>query len=242
MNLDVLLCDADGNLFPSEKPAFVASAEVTNRLMTDLGIDRRFTAAELRAEALGRSFRSTALELAARHGVPLDPIELESYVEEERRAVTALLSRVLEPDPDVREPLRALARRFRLAVVSSSAIARLDACFRATGLDDLFPADVRFSAEDSLPAPASKPDPAVYAFAGEALGVSRDRALAIEDAVAGVRSAVGAGFPTVGNLAFVEPDGREQRAAALLDAGATGVVRSWWELSELLGRTRQAAA
>ena len=34
--LEVLLCDADGNLFPSEEPAFVASADVTNRLLADL--------------------------------------------------------------------------------------------------------------------------------------------------------------------------------------------------------------
>jgi beta-phosphoglucomutase-like phosphatase (HAD superfamily) len=242
MNVDVLLCDADGNLFPSEGPAFAASAEVTNRLMADLDIERRFTAAELRGEALGRNFRSTAVHLAARHGVPLDPLELEPYVVEERRAVTAQLRRVLEPDPEVSEPLQALARRARLAVVSSSALARLDACLRATDLAELFPPKVRFSAEDSLPAPASKPDPAVYAFAGEALGASPAGALAIEDAVAGVQSAVGAGFSVVGNLAFVPLAERGQRADALLDAGATTVVRSWRELSKLLGVSSQAAA
>jgi HAD superfamily hydrolase (TIGR01509 family) len=242
MNLDVLLCDADGNLFPSEGPAFVASAEVTNRLMADLGIERRFTAAELRGEALGRNFRSTALHLAARHGVSLEPLEIEPYVAEERRAVTVQLRRVLEPNPEVSEPLQALARLARLAVVSSSALARLDACLRATDLAQLFPAKVRFSAEDSLSAPASKPDPAVYAFAGDALGASPAGALAIEDAVAGVQSAVGAGFSVVGNLAFVPLEERSQRADALLDAGASTVVRSWRELSELLGVTSQAAA
>jgi beta-phosphoglucomutase-like phosphatase (HAD superfamily) len=242
MSIEVLLCDADGNLFPSEEPAFAASAEVANRLLADLGIERRFTAPELRGEALGRNFRSTAVAVAARYGVAIDPVELEWYVEEERRAVTARLGHVLRPDPEVREPLRALRRTFRLAVVSSSALSRLDACFRATGLVELFPTDVRFSAEDSLPVPASKPDPAVYAFAGEALGSPPARALAIEDAVAGVQSAVGAGFPAVGNLAFVAPEERERRASALLDAGATVVVRSWWELSEMLGVNRQAAA
>jgi hypothetical protein len=41
-SITVLLCDADGNLFPSEEPAFVASAEVTNRFMASLGLSRRF--------------------------------------------------------------------------------------------------------------------------------------------------------------------------------------------------------
>jgi HAD superfamily hydrolase (TIGR01509 family) len=242
VEVEVLLCDADGNLFPSEEPAFVASAEVTNGLLAELGSDRRFTPDELRRHALGRSFRSTATELAAAHGTPLDPETLERYVDEERRQVTAHLGRALAPDADVLDPLTVLARRLRLAVVSSSASARLDACFRATGLAGLFPADARFSAEDSLPVPTSKPDPAVYALAGATLGVAGRQALAVEDAEAGVRSAVAAGFPTVGNLQFVAPDERARRAAALRDAGAEAVVESWWELAGLLGVAPARAA
>ncbi len=34
--LEALLCDADGNLFPSEEPAFVATADVTNRFLAAL--------------------------------------------------------------------------------------------------------------------------------------------------------------------------------------------------------------
>jgi HAD superfamily hydrolase (TIGR01509 family) len=241
-NIEVLLCDADGNLFPSEEPAFVASAEVTNRLLAELGMERRFTAAELRKEAVGRNFRSTALGLAARYDVPLDPAELERYVHEEKEMVTMHLGRVLAPDPDVLDPLTVLARRFRLAAVSSSASPRLDACFRATGLTHLFAPGVRFSAEDSLALPASKPDPAIYELAGKALGVSSGRALAIEDTVAGVQSARAAGFPTVGNLTFVGPEEREERTAALRAAGIALLVESWWELAELLGVASPASS
>ena len=49
----VLLCDADGNLFPSEEPVFVASAEVTNRFMASLGLSRRFDPEELRLATTG---------------------------------------------------------------------------------------------------------------------------------------------------------------------------------------------
>jgi beta-phosphoglucomutase-like phosphatase (HAD superfamily) len=232
--VQVLLCDADGNLFPSEEPAFVASASVTNRLLAEHGVARRFTALELRQAAVGRNFRSMALELADRHGLALDPADLERYVEQERREVVEALRHELAPDPDVLRPLSELARRCTLAAVSSSASARLEACFRATGLDALFPPELRFSAEDSLPAPASKPDPAVYLHAGAVLGVSGDRALAVEDAPAGVQSAVAAGFSTVGNLVFVAAEERDQRARALRDAGATAVIDSWWELLALL--------
>ncbi len=238
----VLLCDADDCLFASEEPAFAASTAVTNDLLADLGIDKRFTPDELRSTAVGKNFRATALELAATYGVVLEPEELERRVAIERREVSAHLSRVLEPDPAVGEPLAELGLRFDLAVVSSSALARLDVCFEATGLAGLFPADVRFSAEDSLPIPTSKPDPAVYAFAGEQLGGGDGETLAVEDSVVGVRSAVAAGFQTIGNVLFVAPPEREERIAALRECGAAVVVESWWELLELLPSTPRRPA
>ena len=231
----VLLCDADGNLFPSEEPAFVASTEVTNRFLAAIGAGTRYEPDALRRRAMGRNFRATALDLAAEHGVVVAGEALDEWVAEERRAVTEHLGEVLRPDPDVLEPLERLAVRCGLAVVSSSALARLDACFEATGLATLFPAGVRYSAEDSLPVPTSKPDPAVYAFAGRELGVAGDEGLAVEDAVPGVLSAVAAGFPVAGNVQFVlDPAEREARREALLGAGAFTVVESWGELEGLL--------
>lgn len=235
--VEALLCDADGNLFASEEPAFEASTVVTNRLLRELGIDLVFTPQELRRRAVGRNFRATALELATEAGRTLDDEVLESWVLEEQRAVIAHLGSVLRPDAAVHEPLQALAPRLRMAVVSSSATARLDACFRAAGLEELFPADVRFSAEDSLPVPTSKPDPAIYAFAGQRLGVAGSAALAVEDAVAGACSAVAAGFPTVGNLQFVPLEERTERVAGLREAGVSAIVDSWSELALLLAPT-----
>jgi beta-phosphoglucomutase-like phosphatase (HAD superfamily) len=236
MIADALLCDADGNLFPSEEPAFEASADVTNAFLESLGVGRRYSPEELRLATTGQTFRKTALELAEVHAVAaaVDPVALELWVAEERRRVTEHLGRVLSPDPEVRGPLRDLAPRWRLAAVSSSASVRLEASFEATGLDVLFPEPLRFSAEDSLPVPTSKPDPAIYTHALAQLGVAADDAIAVEDAVPGVRSAVGAGIPTVGNLVFVPPAERQARAEALRAAGATAVVESWRELQGLL--------
>ena len=238
----VLLCDADGCLFPSEEPAFEASTDVTNRLLADLGVDRRFEPEELKTYAVGRNFRATALDLAEAHGATIDADELERRVEEERAAVIAHLREVLEPDPGVIEPLTRLAERFELAVVSSSALERLDACFEATGLAALFPPEVRYSAEDSLPVPTSKPDPAIYAFAGEQLGVGGEEALAIEDSLTGARSAVAAGFPTIGNLLFVPQAERQEREAALREAGVAALASSWTEIEEEVSRRSRSSS
>jgi beta-phosphoglucomutase-like phosphatase (HAD superfamily) len=161
-------------------------------------------------------------------------------VAEEKRCVTAHLSEALESDDDVISPLRTLAERYQLAAVSSSAATRLDACFEATAITEFFPPHRRFSAEDSLPVPASKPDPAIYELAGAALGISDSQGLAIEDAVPGVESAVAAGFPVIGNLMFVPPTERAARAEALLEAGAAGIVVSWWDLENLLALQTEA--
>ena len=232
--VEVLLCDADGNLFDSEEPAFDASTVVTNRLLGALGVHRRFVPAELRRRSMGRNFRSMAVELAAEVGASIEPEALERWVLEERQAVVAHLAAVLRPDPAVHGPLRELAGRFRLAVVSSSALSRLAVCFTAAELDDFFPASVRYSAEDCLPVPTSKPDPAIYALAGRHLGVRGPAGLAVEDAAVGARSAVAAGFPTVGNLQFVAPGEVEARVTALREAGVCAIVASWSHLAELL--------
>lgn len=253
-----LLCDADGNLFGSEEPAFVASADVTNRFLAELGVDRRYGAEELRLAATGRNFRSTALLLAVEHGVALDAdlaagrddhdavadrgdgravltaAALGEWVLEEQRAVQAYLADHLRPDDAVTRPLERMAERYVVAAVSSSATPRLRACFGATDLEGLFVPERTFSAEDSLPRPTSKPDPAIYRFAAETLGLDPAQGLAVEDSVTGARSAVGAGCPTLGNVQFVAEDERAERIAALRDAGVLAVVTGWDVVERLL--------
>jgi beta-phosphoglucomutase-like phosphatase (HAD superfamily) len=252
-DLRFLLCDADGNLFPSEEPAFVASTTVTNAFLTSLGLPGEWTPEQLRLGSTGKNFRTTAVDLCVAGGAPvhpalagrhpdarttggpmLTPDVLEHWVAEEKRQVSACLATVLEPDPDVLDPLGKLAPHLTLAAVSSSALARLAACFDATALTPLIPPQRRYSAEDSLPAPTSKPDPAVYRFAGQALGCAGAQALAVEDSAPGALSAVAAGFPTVGNVVFVPANERPDRIRELRDSGVAAVVTSWHELADLL--------
>ena len=230
----VLLCDADGTLFASEEPAFEASTSVTNRFLVRIGSTLRYEPDELRRQASGRNFRQIAGDLALDQGTAVPEEELEAWVDEELASVTAHLSDVLKPDPAVLEPLTELAAEMTVAVVSSSASSRLQVCLERTELAGLVdPAHV-FSAADSLPEPTSKPDPAIYLEALNRLGVEAHDAVAVEDAVAGVASAVSAGIRTVGILQFVPDAERAGRATNLLDAGASDVVATWSELRALL--------
>ena len=257
--ITTLLLDADDNLFGSESPAFDASAEVTTQFLARFGVDSPLSGEQLRKKAVGKNFRSTAIDLAVLSGVPFDKAlvrgraearvasdtelaqgraltadELESWVRKERERVTAHLAVTLKPDPEVLVPLQDLASRFAMAAVSSSALERLKASFTAAALDDLIPEAVRFSAEDSLPVPTSKPDPAVYLEAGRVLGVGGPHGLAVEDSVPGVTSAVAAGYYAVGNVMFVPADERQSRTRDLIDAGAVAVTDSWRALADAL--------
>jgi hypothetical protein len=131
-HITTLLLDADDNLFPSEAPAFDASAEVTSRFLARFGVSAPLSGDELRKKAVGKNFRSTATDLAVLSGVPFEKAladgrpdavvasdsdvaggcaltadELEQWVRQEREQVTAHLAVTLKPDPEVLEPLQA---------------------------------------------------------------------------------------------------------------------------------------
>ncbi len=229
-----VLLDADGTLFPSEEPAFAASAEVVNAVLSSVGLPGGYDGEELRRAASGRNFRGLVPELLAAAGRRLPADELERWVAREAQVVTAHLTTALRPDAQVTAGLGRISRSFGLALVSSSALSRLATCLEITRLAALLPPERRFSAQDSLPTPTSKPDPAVYRLALSRLGLDPAEAVAVEDAVSGVRSAVAAGIAVLGITAFVPRSERAVRAAELQAAGAVAVVEGWEELAELL--------
>jgi beta-phosphoglucomutase-like phosphatase (HAD superfamily) len=207
---------------------------VTNEFLESVGARARYGAEELRLATTGQNFRTTAAALAARERIAVDPVDLERWVVRERYDVSSHLGRTLRPDREVTVPLWRLRESRRLALVSSSALPRIEVCLEATHLDELFGPEARFSAESSLPRPTSKPDPAIYLFAGEQLGVEGEQGLAIEDSLPGAEAAIAAGFPTVGNVMFVPAAERPERVAALRAAGVTAIIQSWSELEDLL--------
>jgi beta-phosphoglucomutase-like phosphatase (HAD superfamily) len=232
--ITTLLLDADGTLFASEQPAFVASAAVTRALAAEYGLSGDFSPEQLRRASTGQNFRSAAGALLDRAEASYQPAELEDWVQRERQAVTDHLSETLVGDADVNRAVGNWAQRYRLSVVSSSALSRLDACFLATGLAPWLPQHLRFSAEDSLTPPISKPDPAIYRHALTVLGCAPEQAVAIEDSTSGSRAALGAGITTLGIVQFAPPEERQQLRADLLELGVAAVADDWTQLESWL--------
>lgn len=159
------------------------------------------------------------LAVFAAHGVPLTPELVRStkgrYVGEVARhwyavygwdgpgpaavaaeivdAVDHLLATEGTLKPGAAGAVDACARRgLRLAVASSSPLRLIRRALERAGMLDAF--EVLHSAEAE---PAGKPDPAVYRTTAVRLGVDPRRCVALEDSLAGVASARGAGMACV---------------------------------------------
>lgn len=115
----------------------------------------------------------------------------------------------------------AIVRRQRipLGLATSSDFSLIEAVLERLDLEDAFSAIASASEVD-----CGKPDPAVYRLCARRLGYAADQCIAIEDSVAGVQSATGAGMKciAVGEATASRDD--------LLGAGATGWLASLEDL------------
>ena len=168
-----------------------------------------------------------------RPGTPLDPeARVEQTAAEKRNVLRAL--EAVEPIRGVLDALH-LAERYGFTnhVVTSSALDRVLQCLDTTDLRQYFQHPVGstvneriYSATTTLDPPQPKPDPAIYFHALNAAGIGPEDAVAIEDSVSGVRSAVAAGIRVVGFIvgSHITPEMRSAHTSTLLEAGADRVV------------------
>lgn len=234
--ITTLLFDCDNTLVLSEHLAFEGCAELINRLITTqkLPLDP-FTGPSLQERFVGQNFRGMLTSLASEYNFSLSPEELESYVKQEEDVVISKLKASLEPCEGVKPVLDSLAKsgKFTLAVVSSSALRRVNVSLEKTGLAQYF-GDRVFSAASSMDRPSSKPDPAIYKFALERLGKSAVESVAVEDSKSGTTSAVRAGIRTIGYLGAYPPGERGEMGRVLSEAGAVVNIEGWDEFEGAL--------
>ena len=122
----------------------------------------------------------------------------------------------LQPLPGLLDFLdRVKERGLGTGLVTNAPGENVGAVLPALRLEDYF--DAVATSEE---AGAGKPDPAPYRASLKKLGAEPGEALAFEDSVSGIASAVGAGIPTVGIASTQEPD-------RLLEAGAFMVAKDF---------------
>ena len=188
------------------------------------------------SEFVGQNFRGMLLSLCKKHNLTLKPEELQRYVGAEEDAVIAKINSNpgLQPCEGVFPELDwAQQHGFEMAVVSSSALRRVNASLEKVGMKKYFE-DRVFSAATSLPTPTSKPDPAIYKFAVEKLGKKTEECVAVEDSKSGTLSAVRAGLKVVGYVGCYEGEERREMEKLLKDNGAGVVMEHWGEFRSAL--------
>ncbi|KAI0752569.1 HAD-like domain-containing protein, partial [Daedaleopsis nitida] len=238
-----LLFDCDNTLVLSEEIAFQACAELANEILEKNGISDRYTGPELLKEFVGQNFRGMMVSLQKKYGFSLPDEEFDTYVDRELGKVVEMLEAQAQPCEGVLEELETLhkAHKYGLAVVSSSALSRVQASIRKVGMDQYFPADHVFSAASSLEKPTSKPDPAIYLHACKVIGVAPEECVAIEDSKSGAMAARNAKIPLIGYVGPYEDDAEKERMAQLLmeECGAVVVMRHWKQFPECLRKVEE---
>ncbi|EMR71287.1 putative haloacid dehalogenase-like hydrolase protein [Eutypa lata UCREL1] len=235
-----ILLDCDNTLCLSERLAFEACTDLTNEVLEKWGKSERYTVDQLLEDFVGHNFRGMLVGLQKKHNFTMTPEEVDAYVDRELGAVTSKLSEKCTPCPGAPEQLENLKQQgYPMSVVSTSAKPRVVASIKKVGIDHYFPDEHVYSAATSLTPPSSKPDPAIYNYACQQLGVKNSEAVTVEDSKSGATAAKRAGIPLIGYVGVygIEegPEKMEQMAKLLTEeCGARAIMYDWKEFPEIL--------
>lgn len=232
-----LLFDCDNTLVLSEELAFVACAALSNELLEAKGVSQRYTGPQLMSEFVGQNFRGVVVSLQKKYGFDLEPKELDDLVGQELGRVIATLKEKAEPCEGVMPVLDKLyaEKKYGLAVVSSSALSRVQASVDKVGQAKYFPPDHIFSAATSLPVPTTKPDPAIYLHACKVIGKEPGECVAVEDSKSGALSGIRAGIPVLGYVGSYEGEMKQKEMNALLkELGVKVIMDDWADFEKCL--------
>jgi HAD superfamily hydrolase (TIGR01509 family) len=225
----------------SERLAFEACADLTNELLEKHGVKERYTIDSLLHDFVGMNFRGMLVALQKKHNFTLSQAELEDYVNKELGKVIEKLNAKAQPCDGAPEELEKLkkARKYPMAVVSTSAKPRVVASLEKTGMDHYFPNEHVFSAATSLDPPSSKPDPAIYFHACKVLGVKPEECVTVEDSKSGATAAKRAGIPLIGYVGVYqieEGDEKMKQMAKVLteECNAKVIMYHWKEFDDCL--------
>jgi len=235
-----VLLDCDNTLVLSERLAFEACAELTNEVLEKHNIDAQYSVDSLLEDFVGHNFRGMLVGLQKKHNFKMSDEEVNDYVERELGAVTKKLSEKATPCPGAPEELQKLKDQgYPMSVVSTSAKSRVVASLEKTKIDHFFPKEHVYSAATSMEKPSSKPDPAIYLYACDKLGVKPEDCVTVEDSKSGATAAMRAGIPLiayVGVYGIEEGKEKMEQMAELLkkECKAKVVMYDWKDFQKCL--------
>ncbi|MEA3302880.1 MAG: HAD family hydrolase [Pseudomonadota bacterium] len=198
MSLKALIFDVDGTLAETEE----YHRKAFNKAFADAGLDWSWSREQYRDLLAVSGGKERILHfLKAEDPQQIHRENLYEWIAALHQAKTALYTGMMasgeiELRPGVERLIRESHRAgLRLAIATTTSMANITALFDATlGQDVLEWFEVIGAAEQ---ASVKKPDPSVYLWVMEQLGLPPAECLAIEDTHNGVQSAQGAGIPVL---------------------------------------------
>jgi beta-phosphoglucomutase-like phosphatase (HAD superfamily) len=239
-HIQYILLDCDNTLCLSEKLAFEACADLTNEILEIYGLPDRYTGHQLLEAFVGQNFRGMMVGLQKKHGFEMPAAQIDEYVNKELGVVTAKLKAKCQPCEGAPEALAWMKKEgYPMSVVSTSAKPRVVASLEKSGIDHYFLNEHVYSAATSLNPPSSKPDPKIYLYACEQLGVKPEECVTVEDSKSGATAAMRAGIPLIGYVGvYGLEDGKEkmEQMADVLrtETKADAIMYNWSEFQDCL--------
>ncbi|HXC75128.1 MAG TPA: HAD family phosphatase [Sphingomicrobium sp.] len=219
-SFDAIIFDFDGVLLESEFEGNQLLAE----LLTDLG--HRTTTEDAIRNFVGYAGPEFLEAIERWIGGPLPP---EFHERRKAQSVRALQEGVRAVLGAV-EFVRSLAPDLPIAVASSSSTRWLSGHLRHLGLAERFGAHV-YSGREHVA--RGKPEPDLYLFAAQQLGVDIARSVILEDSDVGVRGALASGATVIGLAAGKHI--LDDHAERLRELGVEHIADSFDEVGRLLG-------
>jgi len=179
---DLIIFDSDGVLVDSERIALTVLARAASEEGAAIGLD----------EAI-RSFRGVKMadcvrEIERRSGRSVR----ESFIADVRQAIALAFDAELKPVEGIHAALAEIT--FPVCVASNGPMSKLTHTLGLTKLLSHFEGRI-FSAYE---VGSWKPDPGLFLYAAQTLGVHPSRCVVVEDSLSGVLAAKAAGMPVLG--------------------------------------------
>ena len=181
---ELVIFDCDGVLVDSE----IIAARVEAELLTKAGF--AISPEEIAETYAGLTFKDIMLTIEAKAGIPFQA----SMIDQAEDLVDRRLAKDLRAIEGVHQAVGSITGL--RCVASNSRLERLEAMLTKVQLKPFF-GDKIFSAP-SIPSKKTKPEPDVFLYAAEQMGVKPERAFVIEDSVHGVTAAKRAGMRVIG--------------------------------------------
>lgn len=217
MHKNYILFDCDGVLVDSE---WIASNVLSQMLQV---YNCPTSADEIMTHYVGQKDVEIVDILTQKHSLSVPTNFMDLYASE----LDQEIAKKLRPVVGIESTLQSL--HMNRAIVSNSTLARIEISLNSTGLNKYFDPSLIFSPDLCN---YSKPDPRLYQFAVDNLGLDQKQVLVIEDSPTGVEAASKAGLDVVGFLGATSSAHTE--ASLLRLKGAKYIAHNSLELSQLI--------